>query len=254
MPHSTYSTGSIAQVTRVPGRGVVGLTGPDAIKFLQGLVASNVEPVGSGEVSGTYSTFLTPQGRVEREAFIFHYLPDQLGEGPKEAGFLLDLPQDGVVPIMALMNKYRLRSKVAIQDLSSVFTIWSRWSTSPGPSSSAAPFLHTPHLSLLDPRAPDMGYRLLLPSATDSPWTDGVEEVSGSAYVVRRILRGVCEGSTDIWSGISLPFDVNMDYSHAVDYRKGCYVGQELVSRTHHTGVIRKRMVPVQLIPSSADP
>ncbi|KAI9229814.1 MAG: hypothetical protein DHS80DRAFT_13422 [Piptocephalis tieghemiana] len=249
-----YSTApSSTQVVRVPGRGVIGLTGPDATKFLQGLMANNVEPVGSGDIPGTYGAFLTPQGRVDREAFVFHYHPDRLGDGPKEPGFLLDLPQDGVVPIMALLTKYRLRSKITIQDLSSAFTIWSRWSTisnDPAPPSS----LQTPYLSLVDPRAPDMGHRLLLPSSPESPWAEGKEEeVCGSAYVIRRILRGVCEGPMDIWSGTSLPFDVNMDYAHAVDYRKGCYVGQELVSRTYHTGVIRKRMVPVQLIPLSSD-
>jgi len=65
------------------------------------------------------------------------------------------------------------------------------------------------------------------------------------------MLRGVPEGPSEIPSSAALPAEHNIDLMSGVDFRKGCYVGQELTIRTHHTGVIRKRMLPVMLYPAS---
>ena len=127
----------------------------------------------------------------------------------------------------------------------------------------------------VDARAPGMGQRVILPDQA-KPRNGGIqstEEVSGfqggekgvveeeeeeeeeekieevplQTYIVRRILKGVAEGQGEIWPEIALPQEHNIDYMGGIDFRKGCYVGQELTIRTHHTGVVRKRVLPVQI-------
>jgi len=73
------------------------------------------------------------------------------------------------------------------------------------------------------------------------------EEECLSTYTLRRILHGVPEGQSEIIRETGLPMESNMDIMNGVDFHKGCYVGQELTIRTHHTGIVRKRILPVQL-------
>jgi len=93
-----------------------------------------------------------------------------------------------------------------------------------------------------DTRAPNLGKRV----AVFGGGKLGVE-VDFTVYNVRRILLGVPEGQDEILNGGNIAQESNMDYMGGVDFRKGCYVGQELTIRTHHTGVVRKRVLPIQL-------
>ena len=97
----------------------------------------------------------------------------------------------------------------------------------------------------LDKRAPGMGRRLILPEGK-KPEVDG-EETGEESYKIRRYLKGVPEGQDELIREAALPQESNIDYMGGIDYRKGCYVGQELTIRTHHTGVVRKRILPVML-------
>ncbi|KAJ1884784.1 ccr4 associated factor, partial [Kickxella alabastrina] len=90
-----------------------------------------------------------------------------------------------------------------------------------------------------------MGLRLLLPKFTAPTLPASFEERPASEYALRRILKGVPEGCDDFVPDVSVPLECNMDYMHGVHFSKGCYVGQELTIRTHHRGVVRKRIVPV---------
>ena len=67
------------------------------------------------------------------------------------------------------------------------------------------------------------------------------------AYTLRRSLLGVAETPEELVPGQALPLEASLELQYGVDFRKGCYVGQELTARTHHTGVVRKRVVPVLL-------
>ncbi|TVY86912.1 putative transferase, mitochondrial [Lachnellula willkommii] len=90
-----------------------------------------------------------------------------------------------------------------------------------------------------------MGRRIILPG-DQRPEVDG-EEVSEDVYRVRRYLRGVPEGQGELVYASALPQESNLDLMGGVDFRKGCYVGQELTIRTRHTGVVRKRILPIML-------
>jgi folate-binding protein YgfZ len=87
-----------------------------------------------------------------------------------------------------------------------------------------------------------MGYRHFLPS------NHSRDDISASAneYLLHRYTLGIPEGGNDFPPGILLPQESNLDLLNALNYQKGCYVGQELVIRVHHTGVVRKRVVPIR--------
>jgi folate-binding protein YgfZ len=102
-----------------------------------------------------------------------------------------------------------------------------------------------------DPRVPGFGRRFVLPAEAA---VEGLSEVTPEEYRVRRILWGVAEGQQEILGNSALPGESNIDICHGVDWRKGCYVGQELTIRTRHTGVVRKRILPVMLYPRDEAP
>jgi folate-binding protein YgfZ len=105
--------------------------------------------------------------------------------------------------------------------------------------------LHEGFLGCEDNRAPGMGKRLILLGG-EKPEED-LPETTQESYRVRRYLKGVPEGQDELIREIALPQESNIDFMGGIDYRKGCYVGQELTIRTHHTGVVRKRILPVMI-------
>jgi folate-binding protein YgfZ len=132
--------------------------------------------------------------------------------------------------------------------------VWAAW----GISGNAGQYTTKPQSSaediiyLEDPRLKDFSLRLLLPSGKQDPAAlhesiAQLEMVELDEYMVRRYIEGVAEGSLEIIPEHSLPHESNLDHLNAIDFRKGCYVGQELTIRTQHTGVVRKRILPVTL-------
>jgi mRNA-decapping enzyme subunit 2 len=89
-----------------------------------------------------------------------------------------------------------------------------------------------------------MGHRIVVQS---NRRPEGEGEVTVESYDLRRTIMGVAEGQSEILKETALPQESNIDYMSGIDFRKGCYVGQELTIRTHHTGVVRKRILPVQI-------
>ncbi|KAI9031561.1 hypothetical protein CLU79DRAFT_693850 [Phycomyces nitens] len=220
---------------QIPNRGLLELRGPDTLKFLQGLTTNNTRKVALGG-EGCYTSFLTPQGRVLYDAFLYPVN----GETEK---WILECDERVVGNVAKHLKRYQLRAKVKIQDITQEYSAWSAWG---GDVQETAVGCH-------DPRVPGLGYRAIVPKQTDVKSAlrlDSFEEVPAEEYTIRRLVNGVAEGPDDMWPEHALPLESNVDYMHGVDFNKGCYVGQELTIRTHHTGVVRKRIVPIQIYKS----
>lgn len=211
--------------THLVDRGVIRVSGEDARDFLQNLVTSDMDAV-TPERAG-YGALLTPQGKIICD-FLIVAVPE--GEG---GGFLLDTPLLQTADLMKRLKLYKLRAKVALDDLTEATAVIASVDGSPLPQDAG--------LVYTDPRLPGLGPRAM----TDR---DGAAEIAAApadAYHARRIALGVPDGGRDFAYGDAFPHEALLDQLGGVSFRKGCYIGQEVVSRMQHRGTARTRVVPI---------
>ncbi|GAB5587569.1 ccr4 associated factor [Umbelopsis nana] len=244
----------------VPNRSLIEVEGPDTAKFLQGLITNHMPLIATGG-NGFYTAFLSPQGRLLYDTFIY---PVNVGVNFPHPKFIIECAGGAIDQLSQHLKRYILRSKVKVRDVSSDYTIWSIWGPSTAHIRSVTHKDHPHHdkqptgslvkkegrvsdIGCVDPRVPNFGLRVVAKRDEPLALPTSFSELPSTEYTIRRILHGIPEGLDDLWSGQSLPLESNFDYMNGVDFRKGCYIGQELTIRTYHTGVVRKRVVPVQI-------
>ncbi|KAG0170461.1 ccr4 associated factor [Apophysomyces sp. BC1034] len=227
---------------RIPDRRVLELEGPDTSKFLQGLITNHMPLISAGG-DGFFTAFLTPQGRMLFDAFIY---PVNVGVNFAHPKFVMDIPADATPSVLKHLKRYLLRSKVKVRDATDEYSLWNIWGHSSMPPATSLELVkkdkRISDIGSHDPRLHGLGYRAVLRHDEGN-----FQELESSEYTIRRILHGIPESTGDLWPEQSLPLESNFDYMNGVDFRKGCYIGQELTIRTYHTGVVRKRIVPVQI-------
>ena len=214
----------------LPDRGVVKVAGSDPRGFLNGLLTTDVTKV--TPVQARFGALLTPQGKIVVDCIV--------AEAPAEdgGGFFLDCPRALAPALVEKLNFYKLRAKVICEDLSEVLGVMAVWDGS-GTTDYGLVFA--------DPRLSALGQRIMLPphlvkqAAADL----GAELFESAAYEAHRIALGVPRGGLDFIYGDAFPHGTDMDQLSGVDFGKGCYVGQEVVSRMEHRGTARTRIVPV---------
>jgi len=208
-------------------RGVLRVGGPDATAFLQGLLTNDIETLLPG--AARYAGLLTPQGKL-----LFDFLVLREAEA-----FLLDCPLDQAAALTKRLGFYRLRAKVTIEDASADLSVAAVWDGAPDAAWAARAFA--------DPRDARLGFRLIGPRAQ-------VAALGNADYEAHRIGLGVPKGGVDFAYGDIFPHDANMDLLHGLDFDKGCYVGQEVVSRMRHRGTLRKRIVRLRVLGAAPAP
>lgn len=234
-----------AAYTRLSTRRLISVSGPDAAKYLQGVITSSItQPDGSARTSGFYSAFLNAQGRVLHDVFIY---PDVLGGSDPAHSFLVEVDAAEAERLVRHIKRYKLRAKFAVRLLDGEEgAVWHAWDDR-GSSAEVEEKGTTGSIVLRDPRSPMLGYRVVSSTAsTAAPPQLGMEldAAEEEAYQIRRYLHGIPEGQSEILYENALPLESNMDVMGGIDFRKGCYVGQELTIRTKHRGVVRKRILP----------
>ena len=223
----------------LPDRGVVKVTGDTARDFLNGLITTDTARLEPGQ--GRFGALLTPQGKITID-FLITEAPS--GHG---GGFLIDCPKALAQALTDKLTFYRLRAKVGIENLSDSLGVLAAW------DGDAA---LKPDLTFTDPRNPELGLRILVPAelAPKAAGLIGAELVDASAYEAHRIAVGAPRGGLDFMYGDAFPHETNMDRLHGVDFDKGCYVGQEVVSRMQHRGTARTRTVRLVLDGPAPEP
>ncbi|KAF1830077.1 Aminomethyltransferase folate-binding domain-containing protein [Decorospora gaudefroyi] len=239
-----YSTASLApQPTSsgfapLPHRRLISLSGADAAKFLQGLVTNNVD---ASSQASFYSAFLDARGRVLWDVFVWVW-PELVAEKGDWACYI-EVDEGEVEALMKHLKRHKLRSKVQLSSVSEdELRVWAAWGT-------ASELVHEGRrviAGLKDARGPDM-HRYLTSGHTHTVAEDGAEPADTQEYHLHRYRCGIAEGPQEIVREAALPMECNIDLWHGIDFKKGCYVGQELTIRTKHTGIVRKRILPVQL-------
>jgi tRNA-modifying protein YgfZ len=211
-------------VALLPDRGIVEVEGVDAADFLQSLVTNDVDQSRPGEA--LFAGLLTPQGKIVFDFLIYCEAPTR---------FLLDCPAEIAADLAKRLTLYRLRSKVSVADRSAEMAVAVALQDGARPAEGVL-------ATFADPRYAPMPRRFILAAAP--PSTDAAHGLA--AYHRARIGHVVPEGYRDYRYGEVFPHEVCYDLLGGVDFEKGCYLGQEVVSRMHHRGIAKTRICGVR--------
>ncbi|HVG52318.1 MAG TPA: folate-binding protein [Xanthobacteraceae bacterium] len=212
----------------LPDRGVVKVVGDDARTFLNGLLTTDVGTV--SPENARFAALLTPQGKIVVDCIVAEALAADGG------GFFIDCPRALAPAFATKLNFYKLRAKVMVEDLTEILGVLAVWDGA-GTSEYG--------LCYADPRLPALGMRIMLPPhlAADAAADLGATLVDASEYEAHRIALGVPRGGSDFIYSDAFPHEADMDQLGGIDFEKGCYIGQEVVSRMQHRGTARTRIV-----------
>lgn len=195
------------QAGRLPGRAVISVRGPEAGHFLHNLLTADIDPLADGQAA--YAALLTPQGKI-----LFDMLVLKAGDG-----YLIDCAVAQRADLLKRLSMYKLRAKVEIAARDDL-------AVGVSPREIAGGYR--------DPRFEAIGWRII-----------GHPEGEAQGYDAARIAAGLADSEADLGSGEFFPHEANLDQLGGVSFRKGCYVGQEVVSRMEHRGTARSRILPV---------
>jgi tRNA-modifying protein YgfZ len=220
----------------LPDRGAIKVVGDDARKFLHGLVTADVLDLTPG--AARFCALLTPQGKIIADFLLTEASPADGG------GFFLDIPRALAATLVEKLNLYKLRAKVLIEDLGEILGVLAIWDGGDMTKDSNP----KQGLSYADPRLPALGLRIMLaPHRAAAAASDAGATLTGAdEYEAHRIALGVPRGGVDFAYGDAFPHEADMDQLGGVDFAKGCYVGQEVVSRIEHRGIARTRAVALR--------
>jgi tRNA-modifying protein YgfZ len=193
----------------LPNRAVIRVAGDGTLAFLHNLLTCDVEALAPGQAA--YGALLSPQGKILHDVFVM----------ATTDGALIDCAREQSEDLLQKLVMYRLRAKLVIameQDL--------QVAVSQQPMDGG----------FADPRLAAMGFRAIVAAGVYQPDT---------GYDAARVALGLADSAGDIGSNELFPHEANFDQLHAVSFTKGCYVGQEVVSRMQHRGTARNRILPV---------
>lgn len=216
---------SAPHLLHLTDRSLIRVSGEEAHHFLQNLITSDLD--GIDETCAGSGALLTPQGKIQFDFLIY-----------KSGGdFLLDVASTSAADLLKRLTFYRLRAKVTLEGLGDQYQVFACLDETLDPPAGA-------FLTVRDPRLAALGWRSVIP-ATKSGEGAPCEE-GPSRYHAHRIALGVPEGGHDFEYSDIFPHDADMDQLGGVSFTKGCYVGQEVVSRVQHRGTARKRFVRLE--------
>jgi folate-binding protein YgfZ len=210
------------------GRAALKISGADAASFLQGLITNDIDK--ASKKRAVFAALLSPQGKVLFDFFAVE----------AESGYLLDCAASAAGDLLKRLSFYKLRARVAIEDVSADWRIGTGWGAEPAFAGVEGAYVFP------DPRLAALGWRAFIPAvAAQSADLAGAMGAS-EAYEAHRIALAAPEGGKDYSFGDIFPHDACFDLLNGVDFKKGCFVGQEVVSRMQHRGTARTRVLIVE--------
>jgi len=194
-------------------RTIISVSGETALSFLDGLITNNLD------ADMTFAALLTAQGKIIADFFV-HKKSDQ--------EFLIDTAEKFGKTLLMRLKMYKLRAKIDLEDVSDAYDIYALWDGEGD-------------IGIADPRHENLGRRLLAEK--------GALELEGNGvhYDAHRLSLNIPDSTWDFETESVFGHDANMDKLNGIDFKKGCFVGQEVVSRMQRKTEVRKRMGAVKL-------
>lgn len=258
---STQTSSKVLE--HLKSKSLLRVKGKETSDFLQGLITNDMKHFEEG-AANSYALFLNIKGRVLFDVIVYKSQEDDV--------YYIECDSQSVDLLQKHLRMYRVRRKVDIDYLGDSINIWALFDPNHHLSSEHSDsnrqkleglifpcgILNNKSSKIVnnimiyeDPRLSDLGVRILAESSIDR---DKIESHLGSdisifdntmSYKAFRYKLGIAEGIEDLPLGKPLPLEINCDYLHGVSFHKGCYIGQELTARTYHTGLVRKRLMPL---------
>jgi folate-binding protein YgfZ len=218
---------------RLDHRAVVAVGGEERRGFLQGLVSNDINKLEPGRA--LYAALLTPQGKFLFDLFI----------SERDDTLLLDTEAARAEELRKKLSMYKLRAKVTVAVTD--HEVWAALGDDAAALAIAGSFA--------DPRAAEAGVRLLLPpGGGDALAAAGFAPGSFADWDRHRIRLGLPDGSRDVAVEKGVLLENGFEELRGVDFDKGCYMGQELTARTKYRGLVRKRLMPVEIDGPAPEP
>lgn len=232
-------------------RGLLRISGDEIYNFLQGLITNDVRHL-QGSDAAIFTMFLNKQGRVLFDTIIYKN---------DDKTCFIECDQSVEDQLKKHLMLFRVRKKISIDVITKETSVWAGFrqtSETKEPLTSLAielskyRKLSDQTIACIDPRLSQLGMRLITPNnlqIKDFQNIDDQLELSTDQYNYdkHRYILGVSEGAAEIPPTKIFPFEANCDYLNGISFHKGCYLGQEFTARTYHTGVIRKRIMPITM-------
>lgn len=236
---------------KLNNKSLISVVGDDAKSYLQGLITNDINHL-SNNCRSLYAMFLNSKGRILYDTIIYRF---------DSKTFLIECDSTLISSLEKHLNMFKLRRKIDI--FPSKYQIhvmfdkqyYDEILTNKESLCELKQDFHRynddyPFKIFKDPRVPQLGHRIISEEGIDlhssvSDLLNSKINTSGLSYRKYRYSLGVGEGGNDIPTGTCFPLESNCDYLHGVSFHKGCYIGQELTARTYHTGVTRKRLMPL---------
>lgn len=208
---------------------------------MQGLITNDVSKLSNGEIPQIYCHLLNSKGRFLQDLFLY-----SAGDNT----FVIDADAQAKDQLKFFLRMYSLRRDIMIEDLSSDYNVWlcfdraAEISTGKAACEKQEKEQHVLCNWSIDPRLKELGKRGIFSKEFKPD-----HEVPFEVFKHTRVALGVAEGSREIPEG-SISLEYNLDLLDGISFLKGCYIGQELMARTHFQGTLRKRLAPFNIMNS----
>ena len=229
------------QIIILENRGLISITGDDAKEYLQNIITNDINKV--SEINSIFAALLSPQGKY---LFDFFVIKDSVG-------YLIDCDGKSVKELVVNLSKYKIRSKVEIKDLSSNYVVgvmnfdnFKIIQKELGKEEATLEYRESP--IFVDPRDTDLGARIISPLEKLYLTIKklNLKIVKNKSYIEKAFLKGIpVEGLNNLKEQL-FGLEINFEKLNAIDFKKGCYVGQENTARMKLKNKIRRQLMSIK--------
>ena len=229
------------QIIILKNRGLISITGEDAKEYLQNIITNDINKVSKS--SSVFAAILSPQGKYLFDFFVIK----------NDTGYLLDCDGSLVKELVSNLSKYKIRSEVEIKDLSSNYVVgvinfenFKIIQRDLGKQETTLEYRESP--IFIDPRDNDLGARIISPLEKLYLTIKklNLKIVESKSYIEKAFLKGIpVEGLNNLQNQL-FGLEINFEKLNAIDFKKGCYIGQENTARMKLKNKIRKQLMPIK--------